>query len=427
MKEAFRRACDLSKIPVIFPKYLEKPDRESQHEVMRYAFASSVINVDTHSLMRDSEEIHVEPQVFALLHLLADSGGDLVSYERLVEFVWKGRHVSDATIAARISAARSAVGDTGQRQEIIQTVPRCGIRLAVAVRRLDDASSGAETLDRVPLKQTVRMISSHDGVVLAWSDIGDGPPLVRAGHWLTHLERDLTSTIWGPWIRRLSARHRLVRYDPRGTGLSGRDCGEISVENGVADMKAVVDAAGLDRFSLLASSQSGAVAFHFAARYPDRIDRIVTIGAFIQGTRVRDVGSGSTLTEALGLMIRNGWGQPDSGYLRSLGTLFMPSASESELSEILELQTASATAERAIEIRECCSRYDELDVLKDVSAPTLVAHSLRDSIHPFSQGQLIAATLPNAQLLQLDTANHLISPRDPAFEVLMQEIDTFLP
>jgi pimeloyl-ACP methyl ester carboxylesterase len=71
--------------------------------------------------------------------------------------------------------------------------------------------------------------------------------------------------------------------------------------------------------------------------------------------------------------------------------------------------------------------FDELDVLKDVSAPTLVAHSLRDSIHPFSQGQLIAATLPNAQLLQLDTANHLISPRDPAFEVLMQEIDTFLP
>lgn len=393
---------------------------------MKYAFANSMIDVDAHTLTHDGDEVHVEPQVFGLLTLLAEADGAMVSYDRLVEVVWKGRHVSDATIAARISAARSAVGDSGQRQDVIQTVQRCGIRLAVPVQRLSQDRAETDVLEDAPLKQSVRMISSHDGAVLAWSDIGIGPPLVRAGHWLTHLERDLTSTIWGPWLRRLSAKHRLVRYDPRGTGLSGRDCGEISVENGVADMKAVVDAAGIERFSMLASSQSGAVAFHFAARYPERVDRIVTIGAFIQGTRVRDVGTGSTLTEALGLMIRHGWGQPDSGYLRSLGTLFMPSANESELSEILELQAASATADRAIEIRECCSRYDELDVLQRVTAPTLVAHALRDSIHPFSQAQLIAAALPNAQLLQLDTANHLISPRDPAFEVLMQEVDAFL-
>ena len=83
-------------------------------------------------------------------------------------------------------------------------------------------------------------------------------------------------------------------------------------------------------------------------------------------------------------------------------------------------------AERAIEIRECCSHYDELGVLRDVRAPVLVAHSLHDSVHPFSQAQLIAANLPNAQLLQLDSANHIMTPRDPAFDILMQEIDAFL-
>ena len=421
MKKVFR---DLWDFPVICPrrgKSLEKPWGSAQHDRMKYAFATCVLDTDAHALIRDGVPVHVEPQVFDLLHVLAESGGDLLSYDQLVERIWQGRHVSDATISARISAARSAVGDSGQRQEVIQTVARCGIRLVVPV----SGQSRPARAER-SLSQVVRMSASEDGTVLAWSEIGDGPALVRAGHWLTHLDKDLTSSIWGPWIARLSEARTLVRYDPRGTGMSSRDCGEINVGNAVTDLKTVVDAAGHDRFDILASSQSAAVAFHFAARYPERVRRIVTVGAFIQGSRVREPSSGSALTEALGVMIRNGWGQPDSGYLRSLGTLFMPSASEDELSEILDLQAASASAERAIEIRECCSRYDEVAVLKNVSAPVLVAHAARDSIHPFSQAQLIAAHLPNARLLQLDTANHLISPRDPAFDVLFDEIDAFL-
>jgi pimeloyl-ACP methyl ester carboxylesterase len=359
--------------------------------------------------------------VFDVLHLLAASPGDLLTYDRLVEKVWSGRHVSDATIAARISAARTAVGDSGQRQEVIQTIARRGIRLVPPVTvqtRPALAGSG--------LQHTVRMTQSADGTMLAWSETGDGPTLVRAGHWLTHLEKDLTSLIWGPWIRSLSQGRTLLRYDPRGTGLSGRDCGTMGVEEAVADFKAVVDAAGKERFSILASSQSAAAAFHFAAEYPERVDRIVTCGAFVQGSRIRDPAIGTALTDAMGVMILNGWGQRDSGYLRSLGTLFMPGATEEELSEILDLQAVSATAARAIEIRESCSQYNEVEVLKHVSAPVLVAHALRDSIHPFSQAQLIAANLPNAQLLQLDTGNHLIPPRDPAFAVLMQAIDAFL-
>lgn len=388
---------------------------------MKHAFATCVLDLDAHVLTRDGVEVHVEPQVFDLLRLLVQSAGDMVSYDQLVDTVWKGRHVSDATIAARISAARTAVGDSGQQQAVIQTIARCGIRLVAPVTVLSHPRA-PRTLGR----HSVRMTLSEDETSLAWSEIGEGPPLVRAGHWLTHLEKDLTSAIWRPWIERRSTHHTLIRYDPRGTGLSQRDCGPISISAAVSDMKAVVDAAGLERFSVLASSQSAAIAFHFGARYPDRIDRIVTVGAFIQGSRVREPLSGSALTDALGVMIRNGWGQPDSGYLRSLGTLFMPSATEDELSEILDLQAASATAERAIEIRECCSRYDEVDVLGRVRAPVLVAHALRDSIHPFSQAQLIASHLKNAELLQLDTSNHLISPRDPAFGVLMDAVDAFL-
>ena len=395
-----------------------------QHLRMIYEFAGCELDADAHVLMRSGSEVHVEPQVFDVLRLLADSGGDLVSYDTLVDVVWGGRIVSDATIAARISAARAAVGDSGQRQEIIQTIARRGIRLVVPVAEQGLATS--EPKPTAPITQRVRMTRSADDTVIAWSAIGEGKPLMRAGHWLTHLERDLTSCIWGPWIERLSRGRKLVRYDVRGTGMSAQDCGALGIAPSVQDMKAVADAAELERFSILASSQSASYAFHFAAQFPERVDRIVTCGAFVQGSVARDPGAGNAMTDAMAMMIRNGWGQPDSGYLRSLGTLFMPGATDDELSDILELQSASASATRAIEIRSCCANYNEVAVLEKVQAPVLVAHAVRDSIHPFSQAQLIASHLPNAELLQLDTTNHLMSPREPAYEVFMQALDDFL-
>ena len=391
---------------------------------MKYRFADCDLDTSAHTVTVGGTPVHVEPQVFDVLHVVAEASGDLVTYDELVERVWNGRIVSDATIAARISAARAAVGDDGKTQAIIETVTRRGIRLVVAVTR--EADHAKETQADFAVPHDVRMTTSSDGAMIAWSALGDGPPLLRAGHWLTHLERDLTSAIWGPWIARLSRDRQLVRYDPRGTGMSARTCPETSIDRAVDDLMAVADAAELDAFDILASSQSAAIAFHFAARFPERVTRIVTIGGFVQGTRVRAPADGNALSDTMELMIRQGWGQPQSGFLRSLGTLFMPNASQDELNGILELQAASADAERAVRIRNTCSYYDETDVLARVSAPVLVAHGLGDSIHPFSQAQLIAAHLSNARILQLETANHLISPREPAFEVLMQAIDQFL-
>lgn len=391
---------------------------------MKYRFADCDLDTNAHTVTLRGVPVHVEPQVFDVLHLLAEAAGGLVTYDRLVERVWKGRIVSDATIAARISAARAAVGDDGKRQEIIETVTRRGIRLVVATT--SEPGHAEKPQADLPVPHTVRMTTSSDCTMIAWSALGEGPPLLRAGHWLTHLEKDLSSAIWGPWIARLSQNRQLLRYDPRGTGMSARACPDTSIDHAVDDLAAVADAAGLESFDILASSQSAAIAFHFAARFPERVSRIVTVGGFVQGTRVRAPDDGSALSDTMELMIRQGWGQPESGFLRSLGTLFMPSASQDELNEILQLQAASADADRAVRIRNTCSYYDETDVLGRVTAPVLVAHGLDDSIHPFSQAQLIAALLPDARILQLATPNHLISPREPAFEVLMQAIDRFL-
>jgi pimeloyl-ACP methyl ester carboxylesterase len=95
------------------------------------------------------------------------------------------------------------------------------------------------------LRQTIRFCRADDGVRLAYSTMGKGPPLVRAAHYLTHLEYDLRSPLWRPWLTELSRHHTLVRYDPRGCGLSDRETGDLSLDRWVADLEAVVDAAGL--------------------------------------------------------------------------------------------------------------------------------------------------------------------------------------
>ncbi|MBY6114664.1 alpha/beta fold hydrolase [Mameliella alba] len=389
---------------------------------MVYRFADCTLDPERHRLTSGGAERHVEPQVFALLDLLLQRAGEVVSRDDLIRIVWKGRIVSDATVDARISAARSAVGDDGHKQAIIRTVPRVGLQLVVPVERVGTEALPFHATDRV----TVRMATSADGSGIAWSSLGKGPPLMRAGHWMTHQERDLESPIWRPWLDRLGRGRRLVRYDPRGTGMSDRDCGGVSEEKLVEDMEAVADAAGLERFSIFAASQSASVACIYAARHPERIDRLILYGGFTQGSLVRDGEIGAAMTQAFGDLIRKGWGQENIGAMRSFSALFMPQASEDQIQSFIDLQVRSASPDWAAELREVCARVDVTEVLPKVIAPVLVAHARNDALQPFSQAQRFARLLPDAQLLSIDSANHVLVPDEPGFGRLMDAVDDFL-
>ena len=101
---------------------------------MIYSFASCRLDDDRHVFERAGEALHLEPQVFDLIGVLAAAAGAMVSREELIERVWAGLNVSDATISARINAARKAVGDDGKAQTVIETVARRGFRMKAAVR-----------------------------------------------------------------------------------------------------------------------------------------------------------------------------------------------------------------------------------------------------------------------------------------------------
>ena len=151
---------------------------------MIYAFSEVELNTDRHLLTRKGEVISVEPQVFDILRILAENAGALVTKDQLLDEVWGGRIVSEATVGARINAARSAVGDNGKEQAVIRTVPRRGFELVAEVTIVDvDEHPGVD----IP-HQTVRYASATDGRSIAWSSAGDGEPVLLSWHHLTHLE-----------------------------------------------------------------------------------------------------------------------------------------------------------------------------------------------------------------------------------------------
>ena len=141
--------------------------------------------------------------------------------------------MSDATLTSRMSAVRRAIGDTGEHQELIRTIPRRGFRFIGVVREhagdVADFGSIAATKtvgDLAPdarLNQEIQFCSTSDGAYLAFSVVGTGPPLVKTANWLNHLEFDWHSPVWSPLFTRLAARNCLIRYDERGTGLSDRE------------------------------------------------------------------------------------------------------------------------------------------------------------------------------------------------------------
>ena len=140
----------------------------------------------------------------------------------------------------------------------------------------------------VPVRHETRFCTSSDGVGLAYAIDGEGPPLVKASNWMTHLDYELQSPVWRHWVRELSRGHTLVRYDERGCGLSDREfAGMPTLDTYVGDLAAVVDAAGLERFALLGLSGGGPTAIEYAARNPERVSHLVLYGTWARGSDLR--------------------------------------------------------------------------------------------------------------------------------------------
>ena len=117
---------------------------------MHFLFANHTLDTDRRELRRGSESIAVEPQVFDLLVYLVRNRDRVASKDDLVAAVWGGRIVSDSTLTSRISAARKAIGDSGEDQMLIRTIPRKGLRFIGTVHTQPDIAEALPAIGPPP-------------------------------------------------------------------------------------------------------------------------------------------------------------------------------------------------------------------------------------------------------------------------------------
>jgi DNA-binding winged helix-turn-helix (wHTH) protein len=171
--------------------------------------------------------VPIEPQVFDLLVYLIQNRDRVVSKNDLIATVWGGRIVSDSTLDSRINAVRRAIGYSGDQQELVRTIPRKGVRFVGDVQQDRTQHEANNRLPGFVHKQEISFCRSADNINIAYAAVGNGPALIKAANWLTHLEYDWESPVWAPLLQRLAERNRLIRYDTRGTGLSDREVAEF--------------------------------------------------------------------------------------------------------------------------------------------------------------------------------------------------------
>lgn len=242
--------------------------------------------------------------------------------------------------------------------------------------------------------------TERDGTSIAWSAVGSGPPLVIGGWWSSHLELDWRNAKFRRFVDQLAEHRTVIRYDRPGAGVSDRGASPPrSLEEELETLETLVDAStGSQRISLFGASSGGGVASMFAARHPQRVERLVLYGSYARGA---DLAPPAARAAMLGL-IEQHWGLGS----RVLADLFLPDATAEERAEFVEFQRRSASREVALASLRAVYGFDSTGHLGDVLAPTLVLHRRDDRAIPFVLGRDVAQRIRNARFVALEGDDH---------------------
>jgi pimeloyl-ACP methyl ester carboxylesterase/DNA-binding CsgD family transcriptional regulator len=292
----------------------------------------------------------------------------------------------------------------------------------VAVRCSYDVA--VETL-RADVVQDIRFARSADGVGIAYAVHGSGPPLLIDACWLSHLQFDWDSPVWRHYLVELGRIATVIRYDERGHGLSDRGVTDHSLDARVADLEAVVQDAGLDRFALMAMAQGGPVAIEYAARHPERLTRLVFYGSY-SGARAGSSAEELELLAAFEALIRVGWARPTSEFRRVFSSMMIPGGTEEQMRWLDDLQKMACDTETAVISRSQRQVTDSTWRLPELDLPTLVIHSRGDQMNEFHHARDLAAGIRGARLVGLDSNNHIVLGDEPAWPVFLHEIAEFI-
>jgi len=276
--------------------------------------------------------------------------------------------------------------------------------------------------------QEIRFCRSRDGVRIAYAVRGTGPSLVCISHWMHTLKFDLDSPVWNPWLSTLTRRHSVISYDWRGCGLSDWDRIDLSFERHVEDLEAVVAAAGVKRFVLVAMAFGAGTGLAYAARHPELVSHLVLYGSWSRGrlarmTTAEERAEARTRLKAIEL----GWPDENSGYGQFYTSLYLPNASSEQRQSLSHELHASTSQQNAIGIIKAFYKTDLRKIAPQIRCPTLVFHAHEESLIPFNEGRAVAALIPGARFVPINSRNHLVLSTEPAWQKVGDELDSFLP
>ena len=392
-------------------------------------FGSFTFDLGRLCLNGPSGSVSLRPKSFEVLRYLLEHDGRVVSKDEILEAVWPDVVVTDESLTHCISEVRRALGDDGQC--IIKTVPKRGYILDVKVfRSPDDTVEGAHhpkigAASTSRPHQEVKYCKSPDGVRIAYAIAGSGPPLVKSGNWLHHLEFDWENPVWRHVFHGLATDHTLVRYDARGNGLSDWAVNSLCLDAWVSDLESVVEAAGIKRFPLLGISQGCAVSVAYAVRHPERVSHLILYGGYVLGAKKRTPQE-REMRDAMLTLARLEWGSDNPAFRQLFTSNFIPDATQEQADSFNEQQRRTTSPECAARYMDITGDFDITGLLSQVRVPTLVMHVRGDLMVPIEQGKALAAGIAGARFVTFPGRNHFFLEHEAASGRFFEEVALFL-
>lgn len=389
----------------------------------------AAITIQTH--LRDPEHPYTEPdriQLRAGIHVgdVTDDGtdifGDGVNIASRLQAAAEPGGILTSRMVRDLAGSQFASGMHGEGLRSLKGMDQ-PIEV-LSINFTDQTAAQART--DFAKRQEIKFCQGKGGISLAWSSLGDGPPVVKAPNWVGHLELDWRNPALAPICTSVARQNRLIRFDARLNGLSDWDADSCTFEDFVDDLEAVFDAAGVHRAPILAISQGSAVAAAFAARRPERVSAIAMIGGFAVGRARRTSPKDVERAVALRQMMTAGWDDESPSLRDLMAQLIVPGASLEARSRYAEDMRAMISPQNMGRYRDVIDGIDITEILANVEAPCLVCHGTGDRMQPADQGRLLAKKLPNARFIGYDTNNHVLPDNDPEWPRFERDALRFL-
>ena len=265
--------------------------------------------------------------------------------------------------------------------------------------------------------------ADSDGTHIAYQVLGEGPPdIVAVPGLVSHLDLWWQDRAATRFFRRLAGLGRLIMFDKRDTGLSDSAPGDLSLEQRMADVQAVMRACGSSRAVLFGYSEGGPMSLLFAATYPERVSALVLAEAAARWMTAPDYPCGDqsyAMVEAFERLASHGWGQGESI------EWYAPSRAGSARvrQELARWERMAVSPGALLRFLRMCRSIDVRDVLPAIRVPTLIIQRADDRITPPFHGRYLAAHIHGARYFE-QPGDHLLWLGDTG--AMVAEIERFL-